>query len=265
MVAASKLNKTMDAQRRARLFSDALDTMISRLAASVETLSHPLLSPRTHPKSAELLVVTSDKGLCGGYNNNLTRFVSRWLAMPAQKAKKFRLSFAGRRGHIYFRNRAPVRTYYEGVTDKPSEASAMRIGRDLIGCFESGEADELYLAFNKFISPLSQKPVIKKILPIESHELPPKGHALNDNFILEPDEHRLLELLLPQTIIVEVFFALLENAAGENGARMTAMDSATNNADKLITLYTLLRNRARQAAITKELIEIISGAEALHG
>jgi len=227
-------------------------------------LSHPLLQPRPHPKRAELLVITSDKGLCGGFNNNLVRFVGRWLAMPAQKTREVSLRFAGRRGHIYFRSRATVKKHYEGMTDKPSEAGAIRIARDLIASFESGEADELYIAFNKFINPLSQKCVIKKILPIESHELPPRGHALHDNFLLEPGEGELLAMLLPYTIVVEVYDALIENAAGENGARMTAMDSATSNADKLITLYTLLRNRARQAAITKELIEIISGAEALH-
>ena len=129
----------------------------------------------------------------------------------------------------------------------------------------SHEFDEVYLAYNHFVNPLSQKPVIEKLLPIGTHEILAPTTGIHPQFLLEPAEEELLALLLPKTVEFEVFFALLENAAGENGARMTAMDNATNNADSMIDLYTLLRNRARQAGITKELIEIVSGAEALKG
>lgn len=265
MVAASKLYRTMDAQRKASLYEAKLEEMIGRLAASVDARSHPLLQPHTEVKSAQLILVLSDKGMCGGFNNNLIKHVSRWLHMPAQRVKQFQLSFAGRRGWLFFRNRMPVLTHYENVTAKPTPGDAVRIGKDATRAFLAGETHEVYIAYNHFHNPLSQKPVIRKLLPIEPHVLTTTAQKLNDNFILEPNEADLLSMLLPKTVEFEIYFALLENAAGENGARMTAMDNATNNADNLIDLYTLLRNRARQAAITKELIEIISGAEALKG
>lgn len=265
MVAASKLYRTMDAQRRATLYAAKLEEMISRLAASVDPRSNPLLQARAEPRSALLIVMMSDKGLCGGFNNNLIKHISRWYQHPAQQSKRFKFSFAGRRGWLFFRNRAPVQKHYENVTGRPTPADALRISDDATHGFLSGEFDEVYLAYNHFINPLSQRPVIKKLLPIEPHAIAAAEEKLHDLFILEPQEHELLATLLPKIVQFEVYFALLENAAGENGARMTAMDNATSNANKMIRLYTLLRNRARQASITKELIEIVSGAEALKG
>lgn len=265
MVAASKLYRTMDAQRRAVLFATKLDELISRIAASVDVRSNPLLQARAEPKNALLIVMMSDKGLCGGFNNNLIKHVSRWYHMPAQQTRRFKLAFAGRRGWLFFRHRAPVYKHYENITARPTPADALHITEDATRAFLSGEFDEVYVAYNHFVNPLSQKPVIKKLLPIEPHEIESDGEKLHDLFILEPQEHELLATLLPKIIQFELYFALLENAAGENGARMTAMDNATNNANKMIRMYTLLRNRARQASITKELIEIVSGAEALKG
>jgi F-type H+-transporting ATPase subunit gamma len=265
MVAASKLYRTMDAQRRATLYATKLDELVSRLSASVDARANPLLQARPEPRTALLLVMMSDKGLCGGFNNNLIKHIARWYQMPAQQTRKFKLSFAGRRGWLFFRNRAPVQKHYENITTRPTAADALRLSQDATRGFLSGEFDEVYVAYNHFLNPLSQKPVIKKLLPIEPHELADDGDHLNDLFILEPQEQELLAVLLPKIVQFEVYYALLENAAGENGARMTAMDSATNNANKMIKMYTLLRNRARQASITKELIEIVSGAEALKG
>lgn len=265
MVAASKLYRTMDAQRKATQYAAKLEELISRLAASVDPRANPLLQARPEPRSALLIVMMSDKGLCGGFNNNLIKHVSRWHQHPAQQAKKVKLSFAGRRGWLFFRNRAVVQKHYENITGRPTPADALRISQEATRGFLNGEFDEIYLAYNHFINPLSQKPLIKKLLPIEAHSISAAEEKIHDLFILEPQEHELLATLLPQVIQFEIFFALLENAAGENGARMTAMDNATNNANKMIRLYTLLRNRARQASITKELIEIVSGAEALKG
>ena len=265
MVAASKLNRTMDAQRKATVFATRLNHMISRLAATVDVSSHPLLEIRPKPKRCLVIVFTSDKGMCGGFNNNLIKFAQGWIAENGSRFEQVDLSFCGRRGWLYFRNRRPVRNYYEGVTHAVKYSDAIRIAKDVVADFLSGQYDEVHLAYNHFISPLSQKPMMNFLLPIESHEVPAAAKGITDNYILEPAQHQLLDRLLPKTVEFLIYYALLENAAGENGARMTAMESATRNADDMIRLYTLLRNRARQASITKELIEIVSGAEALKG
>ena len=265
MVAASKLYRAMDAQRKALHFHDKLEELLSRLAASVDHRAHPLLQARPQPRSALVILYLSDKGLCGGFNNNLIKHVSRWLNLPEQQVKDIRMSFVGRRGWLFFRNRMPVEKMYEGVAAHPTPGEAVHIAEDAVQGFCSGAFDEVYLAYNHFVNPLSQTPTLKKVLPIEPHLIEEAEDGVHDDFLLEPEPHALLATLLPKIVNFEVYFALLENAAGENGARMTAMDNATSNANKMIKQYTLLRNRARQASITKELIEIVSGAEALKG
>jgi F-type H+-transporting ATPase subunit gamma len=265
MVAASKLYRAMDAQRKASLFYDKLEELLGRIAASVDHTAHPLLQARPHPKSTLVILHTSDKGLCGGFNNNLIKHLSRWLNLPDQQVKQVRLSFVGRRGWLFFRQRMPIDKMYEGAAAHPSPSEALHIADDASQGFLSGKYDEVYLAYNHFVNPLSQIPMIKKVLPIEHHVISAAEEGFHESFLLEPRQDELLATLLPKIVNFEIYYALLENAAGENGARMTAMDSATNNANKMIKQYTLLRNRARQASITKELIEIVSGAEALKG
>ena len=270
MVAASKLRRAQEAQRQAKAYADKLNDMIARLAASVSPEAHPLLQKQTKSRKALVLVLSSDKGLCGGFNNNTIKLMTRWLVEHGANYDKVEMSFCGRRGYAFFRNRVGVKQYYEGVTNKPDFLAAGKIGEDLIKAYLGGEYDDIYLAYSSFRSALSQKPIIVKILPLEptvlDGQVPVKGKpaALPVlDYIFEPTREELLKFLIPRTLKFKVHFALLENAAGEHGARMTAMDSATNNAKKLIDNYTLLRNRARQASITKEVIEIISGAEAL--
>jgi F-type H+-transporting ATPase subunit gamma len=263
MVSASKLYKTMDAQRKASAMAEQLKKMISNLAGSIDTASNPLFQQRENPRRILVLLITSDKGLCAGFNNNLIKFAARWMEAPARRNQDVVMSCCGRRGQLFFRSRKTIHRFYDGVTQKPGYHHAEEIGLDLRGEFIAGDFDEVYLAYNHFINPISQKPVIEKILPIEPDEITPDTGTTQSNYLLEPSREVLLERLVPMTVNFKIYYALLENAAGENGARMTAMDNATTNASKLIDLYTLLRNRARQAAITKELIEIISGAEAL--
>ena len=262
MVSASKLRKAQEAQRQSLAFAEQTRALVSRLAASVSMTSHPLLEHRAGEGKILLLVFTSDRGLCGGFNNNLCKFVMRWIAENREKHPKVELSFCGRRGHMYFKKRGTVKTHYEGVTAIPKFKNANRVSEDIVRLFLSGEYDEVYLVFNHFKNPLSQTPVMKKILPVEPDFIQ-GGEALGQNYLFEPSIDELLAELLPKAVTFQVHFALLENAAGEHGARMTSMDSATSNADKLIDQYTLLRNRARQAHITGEMIEIVSGAEAL--
>lgn len=263
MVSASKLYKTMDAQRKATAMAEQLKKMIGNLAGSLDSTEIPLLRKSDSPQRILVLLITSDKGLCAGFNNNLIKFTSRWLSAPDRKHQQIVLATCGRRGNVFFRSRREIFRNFDGVTNKPGYHHAEQISNEFRKEFLAAAYDEVYIAYNHFINPISQKPVIEKILPIEPSEIEKSTTGIQSNYLLEPPREVLLARLLPMTVTFKIYYALLENAAGENGARMTAMDSATSNASKLIDLYTLLRNRARQAAITKELIEIISGAEAL--
>jgi len=267
MVSASKLRRAQEAQNRAKDYAHEVNNLIYRIAGSVEQGMHPLLTPRQEAKSVLLLVFSSDKGLCGGFNNNLIKFVGTKSAELTAEGKDVSLAFCGRRGHLYFANRGKVWKNYAGVTAAPHSRDASEIAAELEEAFSSGEFDEIHMVYNHFVSPLSQEPQIDQLIPLPLGTLEDHDAASDavraDDFITEPGLAELLDNLIPRLVVFKVFFSLLENSAGEHGARMTAMDNATTNAGNLIDEYTLLRNRARQAAITTELIEIISGAEAL--
>ncbi len=262
MVSASKLRRAQNAQRSASFYAEQIRQLTARLAKSVGATTHPLLERREKVGKALLLVMTSDKGLCGGFNNNLCKFVERWAKENSGRFGQLDMSFCGRRGYMFFRRAVNVHTHYEGVTASPNFQQADRIARELSQLFIAGEYDEVYVASNTFKNALSQEPKLRKLLPVEP-EFIEGGDPLPTDYIFEPPARELLEELLPKAVTFQVHFALLENAAGEHGARMTAMDNATTNADKLFSRYTLLRNRARQAQITTEMIEIVSGAEAI--
>lgn len=267
MVSASKLRRAQENQRQARDYADKLNHLIARMAKAVDTHAHPLLTPRDTRRNVLVLMFTSDKGLCGGFNNNLIKATNRWIEANITGDKTLTMCFCGKRGFTFFKNRQTVKHHYEGMHNNPEFEPAARIGEDLMEHFLSGDYDEVYLAYNTFKSALSQEPVFQKILPIESPEFAAMVGDVeempDEDYIFQPSQKEMLEMLIPRTVNFKVFYAMLENAAGEHGARMTAMDNATSNADQLIDTYTLLRNRARQAAITTELTEIISGAEAL--
>jgi F-type H+-transporting ATPase subunit gamma len=266
MVSASKLRRAQEAENRAKAYAHQVNNLIFRIAESVEQDLHPLLMPRENVQHVLLLVFSSDKGLCGGFNNSLIKFVDGEREALEAQGKEVSLAFCGRRGFLYFADRAPVFRNYEGVTASPHSRDATRISDELVEAFTAGHFDEVHMVYNHFVSPLSQMPKIDQLLPLpmatlEDHDQVEAIQA--DDFIAEPALPELLMTLVPMLVVFKLFYALLENAAGEHGARMTAMDNATTNANKMIDEYTLLRNRARQAAITTELIEIISGAEAL--
>ncbi len=266
MVSAGKLRRAQDAQTRAKDYAHQVNNLIFRIAGSVEQGMHPLLTPRSEVKNVLLLVFSSDKGLCGGFNNNLIKFVRRKSTELEAEGKQVSLAFCGRRGYLYFANRAKVFKHYPDVTATPQSRDATEIAEELMNAFTDGEFDEVHMLYNHFASPLSQVPQCDQMLPLPMVTLADHDAVeaiKSDDFIAEPPLGELLPRLIPMLVVFKVFFALLENAAGEHGARMTAMDNATTNASKMIDEYTLLRNRARQAAITTELIEIISGAEAL--
>jgi len=264
MVSASKLRRAQAAQRHSHAYAERTNELIAHLVTAVGAGGHPLFTPREHVKKALVLVLTSDRGLCGAFNNQMIRQVSQWVALHASNYQQLDVSFCGRRGFNYFQRRLPVRRHYEGMTASPSFKNATTIAEELMDVFLKGEYDEVFLAYNVFNSPLSQTPTFQKLLPIEAREFshrPTVDRPLE--YLFEPPLPELVATLVPKTVKFKIYYALLENAAGEHGARMTAMDNATSNCEKMIDHYTLMRNRARQAAITTELIEIISGAEAL--
>jgi F-type H+-transporting ATPase subunit gamma len=262
MVSASKLRKAHEAQANAKLYARSLTALTSRVAAAVPSASHPLLTPRDRVKQVLILIITSDKGLCGAFNHNANRRVAAWIA-ENRHHEKVDLICCGRRGYMFFQKHDIVRRHYDGVTVNPTFADAVTVGREISGLFLSGRYDEVFISYNQFFSPLSQKTLFEKILPIDPGAIIKEKAERTTEYIFEPDTDGLLAVLIPHFLYFKIYFALLENAAGEHGARVTAMDSAAKNASDLIDRYTSFRNRARQAAITTELSEIVAGAEAL--
>ena len=263
MVAASKLRRAHQAQANAKFYAQQLTALTSRVAASLPAASHALFTVRTPVKKAIILVITSDKGLCGAFNHNANRRVVAWVRENRSLHEKIELWCCGRRGFMYFARHDLVKNHYENVTGTPRFFDAIKIGDDLIKAFSEGRCDTAYLSYNQFINPLVQKTVFQKILPVDSSVLTVQQEERRSNYDFEPDEGTLLSFLIPHIVYFTIYIALLENSPGEHGARMTAMDSATRNASELIDRYTISRNRARQAAITTELTEIVAGAEVL--
>lgn len=264
MVSASKFKRAHKAQASALSYARELTSLMSRLSTADEDVSHPLMVKPKAINNALIVVITSDKGLCGGFNNNLVRYVRAWVNENSTKYKNISFSFCGKRGFMLMRRNSTVVTHYEDVTAKPAFAHALTIGTELAKAYQAKQFDEIYLAYNHFNSAMSQTPVIEKLLPFDSSIIKQeKTQTRNADYIFEPEPVELFQFLVPKYLNFKIYFSLLENAAGEHGSRMTAMDKATENTGELIDQYILLRNRARQAAITTELIEIISGAEAL--
>ena len=258
-VAAAKLRRAHDAAVEARPYAEKMRELLSNLSARVSEDSHPLLIEREE-KRIDVLLVTTDRGLCGAYNSNVIRLAENFRADQREKELTFR--FVGRKGSEYFRRRE-VAAMDDGTVTwhaTPDELASVAAGR-LIGRFLNGESDAAYIVYSRFRSALSQVPTAARIIPVEPSETDDEQQLTE--YLLEPSIGDLLSNLLPKNVEVQVYQALLEATAGEHGARMTAMESATNNASDLISDLTLQMNRARQAAITKELLEVISTAEAL--
>ena len=263
MISASKLRKVYKAQAEAKLYAKSLTAMIVRISTSVESETHPLLMSRKNVQRVLILIITSDKGLCGAFNHNANRCVDCWIKENRHHHEQIDLSCCGKKGFMYFQKREKVKTHYDNVTSNPRFSDAKRIGADLSRSFLRGEYDEIYLSYNQFFNPFSQKTVFEKILPIDPYALSSEKLEKSREYIFEPAASELLAFLFPHFLYFKIYFALLENSAGEHGARMTAMDSATKNSAELIEKNILYRNRVRQAQITRELIEITGGAEAL--
>jgi F-type H+-transporting ATPase subunit gamma len=263
MVAAAKLRRAQDAILKTRPYAMLLEQTLSRVAsraAAEETVAHPLLAPRVQ-RTAEVVVITSDRGLAGGFNSNIARRTQRFLTESSDRFERIELATVGRKGRDFFRARKlDVRKDFTGVNTDLRYEKAEAIAAEYTQRYLAGEVDAVFLAYNEFKSAISQKPVVFQLLPIETE---PAEAAAGIDFKYEPSREALLADLLPRHIAMQVWRALLESAASEHGARMSAMESATKNAEEMIGALTLQYNRARQAYVTKELMEIVSGAEAL--
>jgi F-type H+-transporting ATPase subunit gamma len=260
-VSAARLRKAQDRVVSARPYARQMQSVLNSLAARLPEQSHPLLA-RREPRNIELVVITADKGLCGAYNNNIIKEAVQFLA--GHSGGNVELNILGKRARDFFRRRTfTVRHEAVGVLQNPTFADAAAIAKDLIEEFSGGRKDQVWLVYNEFKSVVQQRVVLECLLPIQRPEHLGAGSRLEYLFDEPPDQ--ILGRLLPRHIEAQVFRALLEASASEQGARMTSMDAATNNASEMIDNLTLYANKVRQAGITKELIEVVSGAASAAG
>lgn len=263
MVAAARLRSTQgkmeDFEPYARKFAEVLENLASRIDPEI----HPLLVKKEEVKKTELLHFTSDRGLCGSFNMNLINLGEKWVKDQQARDVDYGLTLIGRRGRDFFRRRDfNITSSQIGIYGKVDIALVNQIGKELIDRYLADEIDEVYMAYSRFISIVKQEPTIVKLIPIEPPQADDEAGALAE-YLCEPSAEELLIELLPKHISVQIFNAFLQNEVSENAARMAAMDNATKNCSEMIDNLTLVYNKARQAAITAELMDIVGGAEAL--
>lgn len=265
MVSANKFRKAQSAFKTGSDYAGRVMKLFGMLAPACETvMNSPSVAGWHKPGKGLVILLSSDRGLCGGFNSNLYRRVVQWMTENTPRFESLQLSTCGRRGYGHFRARRGFRTHYEGIAGRTDFATARLLGLGLHGAFAEGKYVEIYLAYNRFKSVIDQEPVIERLLPV-AIPVPEGGIQNMETVIVEPDRQALTESLVSQVVCLQCYSALLNHVAGEHGARMTAMEKSTRNAEQLIEDYELLRNKARQSQITGQLIEIVSGAEALKG
>ena len=274
LVAAAKLRRAQENMLKAKPYASRMRDLIWDLSERTSPEAHPLLQVREE-KNVMMLVVTSDRGLCGAFNANINRRAERRLK-SCPDGINMKLALIGRKGRDYFRRRGyPIEAEYMEVLTDPTFNRISEIGSELVAKYLDGRLDAVYLVYNEFKSALSQQAVVERLLPI----IPERDQTVDENgvavvsarqsqelageFKFEPSMETVLNTVLPMYFNVRLYFAVLESLAAEMGARMTAMESATQNANELISRLNLLYNKARQAAITTEMLEIVSGAEAM--
>ena len=260
MVSAARLRRAQEAAEAARPYAEKLEAVLHNLAGQSQTLVHPLLTKREERK-IDLMLYTSDRGLCGSFNSSLIREAEAFInAHPAQEVT---ISCVGRRGFDYFRRRqAPMAEEHINLGGKYTSALAHDIGLRMTERFLSGESDGFYILYARFRSALVQVPTLDQVLPIVPQEQD-DADAVSLDYLYEPTAQGLLSRLLTRYVDMLLYRAMLESVASEHGARMTAMENATNNAVEMIDTLTLDMNRARQADITRELLEIVATGESL--
>lgn len=275
LVATAKLRKAQERLLQTRPYAVRLSEMIRQLAAETDTEANPLLQARP-PKRTLMLVLTSDRGLAGAFNANVNKAAWGWIQRHRDTREHIELRVVGKKGRDFFKSRkANVGHVYMDVLNNLTLERATGIGRELVAAYVDGGFDEVYVAYNEFRSAMIQNTHVERLLPLVPHHSDAEGRstlqehqkpaAPGVDTIFEPSKQAVLDAILPLSINVHIYRCLLESVASEMGARMTAMDAATKNAGELLARITLQYNRARQAIITTELMEITSGAESLKG
>ncbi|NQX70610.1 F0F1 ATP synthase subunit gamma [Paenibacillus alba] len=257
MVSAANLRRAQRSAEAARPYSDKLKEVVQSIAAGSKGIKHPMLQSREVKKTG-YLVITSDRGLAGGYNANVLRKVMTEIRENHKSTAEYSIFVIGRKGSNFFRKRnMPVVEEVTGVPDSPKFADIKPVATAAVKNFENGTYDQLFLVYNQFKNAITQIPTMIRLLPMEE-----VTGAAAASYEYEPSPEGVLEVLLPKYAETLIYSAVLEGKASEFGARMTAMNSATKNATKMISGYTLAYNRARQASITQEISEIVAGANA---
>jgi F-type H+-transporting ATPase subunit gamma len=263
MVAASKFKAAQTRMENFRPYAAKFMEVLNSLALQVDSESHPLLAVR-EPKRIRVICMTSDRGLCGGFNSNLIKATERFIREKTREGREVELIPIGRKGRDFFRKKEKIINARPDVFGKFDMSLAVLISGDVLPPFVNEEYDELYLLYNEFVNVAIQRPTVARLFPLPAigRKEPGEPDNLLDS-IYEPSAQALLEKLLPMYVHVLIYRALVDTSAGENGARMAAMDNATRNCEDLIQNLTLKYNKVRQSAITAELMDIVGGTEAL--
>lgn len=263
MVAAARLRRAQENATAAKPYAEKLRDVIVNIAKGTTDFDHPMLVSRPVKKTG-YLVITSDRGLAGAYNSNLLRMLTQTLAKRHKSKDEYVLFVIGAKGRDFLKRRGyPVIAEVTGVPDSPTFADVKTIAKEAVGYYAEEKFDELYIVYNEFINAVVQRPTEKRLLPLTSEDLEQQTEESNTLYEYEPSAEVVLSELLPQYAEALIYSALLDGKASEFAAKMTAMDNATNNATDLIGTLTLQFNRARQAAITQEISEIVAGASAI--
>jgi len=262
MVAAAKLRKAQENMMKARPYADKMASILTSLASGVDPETHPLLAVRPR-KTVEVIVLTSDKGLCGAFNANILKTAAKLIQSLEDEGFTVSVTSLGRKARDYFKRRnREVRKAWVGLSGKVTYSSVQEVANEVIDSYVEGLIDEVFIVYNEFQSVLVQNPLKRKLLPIE--DLGESQETMETaDFLFEPSEGEILNRLLPKNIEIQIFRAMLESQASEEAARMTAMENATKNTKEMVDKLTLEYNKARQATITKELMDIVGGAAAI--
>jgi F-type H+-transporting ATPase subunit gamma len=264
MVAAAKLRGAQQRMDGFRPYAQAYNTMLGNLARGVEPEVHPFFQRAPLVEKVGLVLMTADRGLCGSFNVNLINTASKFIKQKQADDIQVAVTCVGRKGRDFFRRRkADMPRFWVDVWNKFDFTNAVAVAREVMSDFLTGQVQEVYLIYATFINVALQRPRLVRLLPIQPAEAEEAAPSME--YLFEPPVAQFLEYLLPKYVNVQVYHGFLENSASEHAARMTAMDNATSNCKEMITQLTLVMNKARQAAITKELMDIVGGAEALKG
>ena len=268
MVAASKLRRAQELAESSRVYADSLSFILSSLAGNTKNSADlpEILTGKENSKISLLIINSSDRGLCGGFNSNLFRNAKKWISDQQGQGKSVKIMTVGKKASSFYKKTdLDIVASFEDLNSNDRQLQVSEeIKNKIMELFESNEIDEVSILFNKFVSAISQEPTYQSLIPLSNEETSEDESEANKAvFEFEPDKNELLEYLVPRNFLTQIYRSVLESSASEHAARMTSMDNATRNAGDMIDRLTLTYNRTRQAFITKELIEIISGAEAV--